>query len=240
MAAEDDERERPGGDSAATDVAVADNSLGRLLTLADGVFAIAMTLLALDLSVPDLGHHPSDSQLWQALRDHSANYFSFVISFYVVGGYWIRHRTLMRSVVSIHPALVRDTLFLLLVVAAMPFPAALLGQYGSTPLALTIYGVANLLAGLILVLMSYDVRKLRLADHDTAAEDLRYRWHSWWSLFVFALCIPAGYVLHGHGPWVLVLLALPSRIRLFHWTMMRFRARRHREPERSNSADQPS
>ncbi len=226
--AEDDERERV-VDAAPLETAdpVADNSLGRLLTLADGVFAIAMTLLALDLAVPDLGHHATDAQLWDKLRDNSANYFSFVISFYVVASYWIRHRTLMRSVVTIHPDLVRDTLFLLLVVAAMPFPAALLGQYGSTPLALTIYGVANLLAGLTLMLLSRDVRNLKLADHDTAAEDLRYRWNSWWSLFVFALCIPAGYVLHGHGPLVLVLLAVPHRYKLGQRVVKRL-SRRHR------------
>jgi uncharacterized membrane protein len=230
--AEDDERTDADEVAAtpapvATAVADSDNSLGRLLTLADGVFAIAMTLLALDLAVPDLGHHATDAQLWDKLKDNSANYFSFVISFYVVAGYWVRHRTLMRSVVSIHPDLVRDTLFLLLIVAAMPFPAALLGQYGSTPLALTIYGVANLLAGLILMLLSRDVRNLKLADHDTAEEDLRYRWNSWWSLFVFALCIPAGYVLHGHGPWVLVLLAVPHRFHLGQRVARRIARRRH-------------
>ena len=46
-----------------------DNSLGRLLALSDGVFAIAMTLLALDLRLPDLGAHPSDAQLRHALGD---------------------------------------------------------------------------------------------------------------------------------------------------------------------------
>ena len=67
---------------------VEDNSLGRLLTLSDGIFAIAMTLLALDLEVPSgLGSHPSDFHLRQALGEHSGKYWAFLVSFYVVANY---------------------------------------------------------------------------------------------------------------------------------------------------------
>ena len=54
-----------------------DNSLGRLLALCDGVFAIAMTLLALDLRLPDLGAHLTDGQLRDALGDQSRSYLAF-------------------------------------------------------------------------------------------------------------------------------------------------------------------
>jgi hypothetical protein len=53
-----------------------DNSNGRLLALSDGVFAIAMTLLALDLRLPDLGAHPSDAQLRHALGDDWRGYLA--------------------------------------------------------------------------------------------------------------------------------------------------------------------
>jgi hypothetical protein len=104
----------------------ADNSLGRLLTLSDGIFAISMTLLALSLQVPNLGGNPSDASLRHALAANADSYWSFLLTFYVVANYWKRHRRLMRSVVTTHPALIRDTLALLLFVAAMPFPASLL------------------------------------------------------------------------------------------------------------------
>ncbi len=97
----------------------ADNSLGRLLTLSDGIFAISMTLLALDLQVPDLGSHPSDASLRHALAANNASYLSFLLTFYVVAGYWRQHRRLLRSVVTTHSALIRDTLALLLFVAAI-------------------------------------------------------------------------------------------------------------------------
>src|ERR1700710_160452 len=76
--AEGDESEEP----------TSDNSVGRLLALSDGVFAIAMTLLALDLRLPDLGAHASDAQLRHALGDDWRGYLAFVISFYVVASYW--------------------------------------------------------------------------------------------------------------------------------------------------------
>lgn len=52
----------------------------------------------------------------------------------------------MRSVRTTHPALIRDTLVLLLIVATMPFLASLLGQHGNLPISLAVYGAANALA----------------------------------------------------------------------------------------------
>jgi uncharacterized membrane protein len=201
-----------------------DNSLGRLLTLADGIFAIAMTLLALDLKVPDLGSHSTDAALRHALAANVDSYLAFLLTFYVVGGYWIRHRRLMRSVVTAPPVLIRDSLFLLLLVAAMPFPASMLGRYGGEPISLSLYGAANALATLAIILMSWDIRRLRLSDHELEADDdFAHRWQSWLSCVVFLLCVPAGYVLGDHGPYVLVLLAVPDRLA---W-LQRLRARRH-------------
>jgi uncharacterized membrane protein len=209
----DDEQVVDRPDESAGAGQVADNSLSRLLTLSDGVFAIAMTLLALDLKVPDdLASHPSDAALRHALAMNSSSYWSFLVSFYVVANYWLRHRQLMRSVVAIHPDLIRDTLLLLFVVAAMPFPASLLGNYGSTPFSLVLYGATNVIALTILMVLSHDITRLHLGDPNAPTADYEHRWETWFNLGVFLLCIPAGYVLHGHGPYVLVLLALPGRL----------------------------
>jgi uncharacterized membrane protein len=192
---------------------VEDNSLGRLLTLADGVFAIAMTLLALDLRVPELSGHPSNHQLARALADNASNFGTYILSFYVVGLYWVRHRRLMRSVVRFHDVLARDTIVLLLIVAAMPFPASLLARYGTTPVALAVYGAVNAAATLMLLLLSHDVRRLDLQDHlATHRPDHFQRWLGFYTLAVFLICIPAAFVLGRHGPWVLTLVAVPNLI----------------------------
>lgn len=200
-----------------------DNSLGRLLTLSDGVFAIAMTLLALDLKVPDLGSHVSDAQLRHALAHNTASYGSYLLTFYIIATYWGRHRRLVRSVVTTHPTLIRDTLFLLLIVAAMPFPASLLGRYGRTPFALALYGAANALATLALMALGRDVRRYDLADHAANAPTAYSRhWQSWLTLPTFLLCIPAGYLLGHNGQYVLLLVVVPSRLAMLNKVAHRF------------------
>ena len=184
-----------------------DNSVGRLLALSDGVFAIAMTLLALDLRVPDLGSNPTDAALRHALRQDSGTYLAFILSFYVVATYWIRHRRIMKSVVAVHPRLLRDTLILLLIVAAVPFPTSLLAEYGGVPTALALYGGFGAVASLVLILLRRDAA---LPGVSAAPQDVSSGFETWGNLIVFALCIPAGYLLHGHGPWVLLLIAVVS------------------------------
>ena len=196
--------------------------MARLLTLSDGVFAIAMTLLALDLKVPsDLGQHPSDADLRRELAHNSGSYWAFLVSFLVVAGYWGRHRRLMRGVESTHPALIRDSLVLLLLVAIMPFPAALIGNYGSVPFTLVVYGSVNALASITLMVLSRDVRRLNVRAE--ATYDYSHDSTSWMNLVVFLLIIPSGYVLGHHGPWALLLLSVPRFPARVNWLRRRLR-----------------
>jgi uncharacterized membrane protein len=222
VAEEDDENRQP--DAAGILQKAEDNSLGRLLTLSDGVFAIAMTLLALDLKVPPLTGHVTSQQLVHALAQQTDSYWSFILSFYVIAIYWGGHRRLMRSVGVFNANLVRDTVFLLLIVAALPFPTSVLGQYGGTAFALALYGAFNALATLALILLAYDVRRYDPVSRaaETAA-DSTARWTSWLNLGVFLLCIPAGYLFGGNGPYVLLLLVLTNRLPLLKTLARRYR-----------------
>jgi len=225
--AEDDEENRQPGASAISQKPE-DNSLGRLLSLSDGVFAIAMTLLALDLTVPvlkapDHSGHVTNQQLIHALAQNTDSYWSFILSFYIIAIYWGAHRRLMRSVTVFNPNLVRDTIFLLLLVAAMPFPTSLLGRYGGTPFALALYGAISALATLALIRLTYDVRRSDPGSRqaETPADRLAW-WTSWLNLGVFLLCIPAGYVLGSNGPFVLLLLVLTNRLPLLRSLARRY------------------
>jgi uncharacterized membrane protein len=171
-----------------------------------------MTLLALDLRVPDL-HDTTNAALQHALRQQVPNYLSFFISFYVVASYWGRHRRLMRSVEIVDSALIGQTIFLLLFVAAMPFPAALLGQYGSKSISIDVYAGLNGIAVLTLLRLHHIVRSHHLAphaipdpEHDDVPELIA-------TMGVFLICIPTAYVFPGNGPWPLVLLVLTQRVR---------------------------
>jgi uncharacterized membrane protein len=183
-----------------------DNSPGRLLALSDGVFAIAMTLLALDLRLPDLGAHPSDAQLRHALGDDWRAYLAFVISFYVVANYWGVHRRAMRAVTTIDKRLVGHTLPLLLLVAALPFPASVLATYGDLPTGLAFYSAFNVVANLALVRLLTDVR------FPSESADIEQRERVWANILVLLLCIPGAFVLKGNGPWLLLLLIVSGRV----------------------------
>jgi uncharacterized membrane protein len=213
VAVEDDETRRP--DAAGVSHKAEDNSLGRLLTLSDGVFAIAMTLLALDLVVPKLTGHVTSQQLIHALAQNTDSYWSFLLSFYVISVYWGGHRRLMRSVGVFNQTLVRDTVFLLLIVAALPFPTSVLGKYGGTGFAVALYGAFNALATLALILLRHDVRRCDpAARHAETLADQLAAWTGWANLVVYLLCIPAGYLLGSNGPYVFLLLILTNQIPL--------------------------
>jgi uncharacterized membrane protein len=194
------EGDEPGGPAS-------DNSLGRLLALSDGIFAIAMTLLALDLRLPDLGTHASDSQLRHALGDQWRGYLAFVISFYVAANYWGVHRRAMRAVTTIGTRLVGHTLTVLLLVAALPFPASVLASYGDLSSALAFYAAFNVVASLALLRLLNDVRTGPL---DAAGIEERER--LWADIIVLLVCIPGAFVLQGDGPWLLLLLMVSGRV----------------------------
>ncbi len=186
-----------------------DNSLGRLLALSDGVFAIAMTLLALDLRLPDLGAHATDAQLRHALGDQWHSYLSFAISFYVVANYWGVHRRAMRAVTALDRRMVARTLTVLLLVAALPFPASVLGTYGGQPSALALYSAFNVVANLALLRLTDHVRSHRLcAPPELGAERLGM----WADIVVFLVCIPGAYLLGGNSPFLLILLVISGRL----------------------------
>jgi uncharacterized membrane protein len=211
--AEDDELERGEPHLLGAEPVAEDNSFGRLLTLTDGVFAIALTLLAIDLKVPDLSGHVTEHQLVKELGANAGTYWSYLLTFYVITQYWLRHRRVLRSVTVAHPALIRDTLILLFVVAAMPFPASLLGSYGGLPISLALYGAANVVAMVAVMLTSWDIRRFGLAKPVASGDvDYDHKINTWLTLGVFVLCIPAGFVLGSKGPYVLLLLVVAGRI----------------------------
>lgn len=122
--------------------------LERLIFFSDAVFAIAITLLALDIRLPEnLPHTASDSELLAALGSLGPKYFGYVVSFVVIGVFWIGHHRLFRYVGRYNSVLLLLNLLLLLFIAFIPFPTALVGTYGNR-VALIVYALTLAATGL--------------------------------------------------------------------------------------------
>ncbi|MCT9006155.1 TMEM175 family protein [Streptomyces sp. NPDC054766] len=102
------------------------NESGRVEAFSDGVFAIAITLLILEIKVPEAGEHGG---LWHALGQQWPSYAAYVVSFLVIGIMWINHHQVFSYVARVDRTLMFLNLLLLMVVAAIPWPTAMLAEY---------------------------------------------------------------------------------------------------------------
>jgi uncharacterized membrane protein len=91
----------------------------------DGVFAIAITLLVLEIAVPA----GSERDLWSAVLDEWPSYLAYLVSFSTVGAVWVGHTVIIEFLVRATPVLIRLNLLLLMVVSFLPFPTKLLAEY---------------------------------------------------------------------------------------------------------------
>ncbi|MET8096256.1 TMEM175 family protein [Streptomyces sp. NPDC005236] len=111
----------------------------RLLALSDGVFAIAMTLLALDITLP-AGLDPAGFE--RALGDVMPNLVAYAISFLVIAAFWRGHHEMFRYTREVDGTVIRLGLLSLGLVALMPFPTTLLAEYGDRPQSVAAYSGA--------------------------------------------------------------------------------------------------
>ncbi len=126
----------------------------RLDTLADSIFAIVMTLLVIELKVPQLPSAISNIQLWNAIQTIYPVFISYLLSFAVLFTYWRSHH-FISSVYAKNIDLKFTTInaLFLFFVALIPFSAHLLGRYTDTQLAIAIYGLNVICIGLSLLWM---------------------------------------------------------------------------------------
>ncbi len=114
-------------------------SKARLEFLVDGIFAIAMTVLVLELKIPEVEHHRSVRELGSSLLHHAGTFGSYLLSFMVLGVLWYWHNRRYHYYRRITKSILVAELLQLSMAAFFPFCAALLGQYLFNPLARSLY-----------------------------------------------------------------------------------------------------
>lgn len=119
-----------------------DLKLGRIEAFSDGVFAIIVTLLVLDLKVPDLGVDIHDSlRLGHELAGLLPKLLSWLISFVIVCKFWLNHHHILGLARNADYGMVWLNSLFLMFQSFVPFPTALMGEYPGNPLAVSLFGV---------------------------------------------------------------------------------------------------
>jgi uncharacterized membrane protein len=155
----------------------------RLEAFSDGVFAIAITLLVLELHVPEL--QPGE-RLWPALLREWPQFGAYLTSFAILGIMWVNHHSMFRQIRRADRGLMFLNLFLLLWTALLPFPTNLFAKYLqddsiNAHVAAAVYSTNLTLAAIAFSLIWWHVLRNHLVEHDMTKEQQR------WSVLRFSL-----------------------------------------------------
>lgn len=147
----------------------------RIVFFSDAVFAIAMTLLAIELKVPNLGTDQTTERLLSAIFADWSHLFAFALSFWIVAVYWMAHHRYFRYIKGYDGGLIGRNLLALFFIAFMPFSTLVLGEYGNLAGAVWIYAVNMTGLGLAGAwLWHHATRGHRLVDPDLNDRFIRY------------------------------------------------------------------
>lgn len=191
--------------------------LERLIFFSDAVFAIAITLLVIDIHLPSLGSNATASEVTSSLRDLMPNFFGFVVSFVVIGGFWSTHHRTFRYIRRYDTPFIWMNILFLMSIAFLPFSSSLLSEYGNLTPSVVFYSVSLAITSALFVLLwLYATYHRRLVDTNLNPKTIRVNLlRLCIPLVVFVLSVPAVTITpHVEVFW----LAIPGLSRLVRRT----------------------
>ena len=196
--------------------------LDRIIFFSDAIFAIVMTLLILDISVPAIPQASATAELPARVLDLWPKFFSYALSFLVIGTYWMAHHGTFRYFKSYDRMLMWLNLLFLLSISFVPFPTALLGEYGEQQFAVVLYALSLAVPRLLLALVSWYATKRNLLIESLDPRISRYH-------LVRSLAIPALFSLSIGVSYFSVSAAILSWLLMFVvdgvlWRLQRYRS----------------
>ncbi len=144
---------------------------GRIEALTDGIFAFAMTLLVLNLSLPDSVTGLANIKLYDLLFGQAHKFFNYALGFILLAIFWVVHHQQFHQIKRTDSRLLWINIFALMFVALMPFSTDLVGDFGGQTTADVFFAGNLLILGLLfLVNWTYATRNHRLVAHDLGRE----------------------------------------------------------------------
>lgn len=195
----------------------------RVVSLTEGIFAVAMTLLIVSIGIPRV----DSDNLADELAALDGDIITFFISVAVLAFYWLSNHYFVRHLKFMDPVYAGLNIVFLALVAFLPFPTALLDRYSEDPVTVVIYLTTLLLISLMEVALFAWAHRQRLFLHDPPPRVVRYGLlMALLPVAVFALAIPVG------------LLSSPT-IALLFWVLLNFPLRFALDRRLGPSSDGP-
>ena len=171
-------------------------AIHRIVALTDGVFAIVMTLLVLEISIPEIAQSSLHTELPGRLVELWPKLLSYVVSFIILGIFWYLHHISFHYIKRSDNGLIWLNILFLMFIALIPFSTALFGSYGKEQIPLVIYAINLILASVMnSIIWIYATRKYRLVDTNISPGLLK--WHRLISLgflVIFLLIIGVSFI----------------------------------------------
>ena len=200
------------------------NAVERTVHFSDAVVAIAITLLTLELRLPE-GLAPGE--VAGHLLDTLSGLVAFLVSFWVIASYWIAHHRIFNRIGAHDGALLTINFVFLMWVVLVPFSTSMVMEYGESRLVWDVYVTHLLLTGITLsVLWRYASKDERLIEMNADLDTLRrYGVQDWGTRAVFVLSIVISFFSVDYAQWFLLLLLslLPLEGPLRRWLAGRIR-----------------
>lgn len=157
-----------------------EHALERLIFFSDAVFAIAITLLVIEIEVPHVAHGAGDVAFINALAALIPNFIGFVVSFFVIGAFWGGHHRAFGCAAHWHDRLMAPNIHMLLAIAAMPFFTAFMSEYNNQRVPVVAYCLWLLVTALLNVRLQRAATRKPVVDETVSAETIhRIRLRGW-------------------------------------------------------------
>jgi uncharacterized membrane protein len=151
-----------------------DHPLERMVFFSDAVFAIAITLLVIELHPPDLPRDASDLAHWRALAEIGPSFYGYAISFWVIGAFWMGHHRVFALSAHYHPKILKWNMGLLWTIAFMPFVTNYMSLNMGARVPVTIYCVEMFLAAVCNMMVNRTATSPPMVDEAAPPEAIAY------------------------------------------------------------------
>ena len=154
-------------------------SKNRLEALVDGIFAFAMTLLVTGLVIPHISRTEAEAKLALSVAEMRSEFISFLVAFFVLASFWVRHNRHFHYVHRIDSGIMRVTLFILACVVLMPFTTNISGDYSHARFAVDLFHVNMFSLGLFFLIHWWyltrnpDITSIEISSRDASNGMLR-------------------------------------------------------------------